>query len=80
MDYVIVHELSHLKYKNHSKEFWERFETIMLDYKDAQEWLQQNSRHFVGAFNNRNISKLLGFAPPSGLILHGTAISSWIFA
>lgn len=44
MDYVIVHELSHLKYKNHSKDFWKRVETIMPDYKDAQEWLQQNSR------------------------------------
>ena len=44
MDYVIVHELSHLKYKNHSRDFWKRVETIMPDYKDAQEWLQQNSR------------------------------------
>lgn len=43
MDYVIVHELSHLQFKNHSKDFWKRVETIMPDYRDAQEWLQQNS-------------------------------------
>ncbi len=43
IDYVIVHELSHLQFKNHGKEFWTRVETIMPDYKEAQRWLRANS-------------------------------------
>lgn len=43
VDYVIVHQLSHLQYKNHGEDFRKRVETIMPDYRNAQEWLQQNS-------------------------------------
>lgn len=43
VDYVIIHELSHIKFKNHSKYFWNRVATIMPDYKSAQDWLSQNS-------------------------------------
>lgn len=44
IDYIAIHELSHIQYKNHSREFWKRVETIMPDYREAQEWLNQNSR------------------------------------
>ena len=33
LDYVIIHELSHLIHKNHSKEFWKLVEENKLDYK-----------------------------------------------
>lgn len=33
IDYVIIHELSHLKHMNHSKNFWKEVETMMPDYK-----------------------------------------------
>ena len=33
LDYVIVHELSHLLYANHSKEFWKCVEDNFKDYK-----------------------------------------------
>ncbi len=33
IDYVIVHELCHLKYMNHSKSFWESVASVMPDYK-----------------------------------------------
>lgn len=36
IDYVIVHELSHIKYKNHSKEFYKTVESILPDYKDRR--------------------------------------------
>ena len=33
IDYVIIHELAHLKYMNHSKHFWNHVEEMMPDYK-----------------------------------------------
>jgi len=33
VDYVIVHELAHIKYKNHQKEFYALVEKYMPDYK-----------------------------------------------
>ncbi|WP_338972627.1 SprT family zinc-dependent metalloprotease [Spiroplasma endosymbiont of Panorpa germanica] len=34
IDYVIVHELSHLEHKNHSKDFWKNVEKYLPDYKE----------------------------------------------
>lgn len=42
IDYVAIHELSHLQFKNHSKEFWNRVYTIMPNYKEAETWLNEN--------------------------------------
>ena len=44
VDYVVVHELSHLIYKNHSKRFWNYVAMAMPNYKEAAEWLEQNRR------------------------------------
>ncbi|SMM99376.1 Zinc metalloprotease [uncultured Candidatus Thioglobus sp.] len=40
IDYVIVHELSHITHKNHSKDFWQLVESILPDYKTAKQWLK----------------------------------------
>lgn len=42
LDYVVVHELCHLTYMNHSKEFWNMVETILPDYKEHRKWLKEN--------------------------------------
>ena len=42
IDYVVVHELSHITYKNHSPAFWARVKTVLPNYEDAQEWLKVN--------------------------------------
>ena len=34
--YVILHELCHLKYMNHSKDFWKLVETYMPNYKEIK--------------------------------------------
>ncbi len=43
VDYIIVHELCHLKQMNHSKKFWDLVSSILPDYKDQEKWLKQNS-------------------------------------
>ena len=43
IDYVIVHELSHTKIKNHSKDFWQLVESILPNYKASKSWLKENS-------------------------------------
>jgi len=40
LDYVIVHELSHFVFPNHSKRFWKKVAKFIPDYKDRQRWLK----------------------------------------
>jgi hypothetical protein len=42
MDYVVLHEICHLRYLNHSKEFWNLVGVYMPEYKKAQQWLKKN--------------------------------------
>jgi len=42
LDYVIVHELSHLIYANHSKDFWSVVEEVMPDYKKIRKELKKD--------------------------------------
>jgi predicted metal-dependent hydrolase len=42
IDYVIVHELSHLVYQDHSKQFWGCVEAAMPDYRERKKWLKEN--------------------------------------
>ncbi|POB10650.1 M48 family metallopeptidase [Sulfobacillus sp. hq2] len=40
VDYVLVHELSHLKYPHHRKEFWDMVALSFPDYPIHKEWLR----------------------------------------
>ena len=42
LDYIITHELVHLKYPNHSPEFWNELDKKMPNYRDAENWLKRN--------------------------------------
>lgn len=41
IDYVVVHELAHLKELNHSKKFWAIVEKYMPDYKKRRAMLKE---------------------------------------
>lgn len=40
IDYVVIHELSHILHHNHSREFWYTVEKYMPDYKTAEKLLK----------------------------------------
>ncbi len=41
IEYVVIHELSHITYKNHSKEFWTVVKKYMSSYKDKEEQIKR---------------------------------------
>ncbi|MCM3881514.1 MAG: M48 family metallopeptidase [Vicinamibacterales bacterium] len=45
-DYVIIHELMHLRRLDHSRVFWKLVAAACPDYKTARAWLR-NSRHLL---------------------------------
>jgi hypothetical protein len=42
IDYILIHELVHIKEKNHSKRFWSYLALILPEYKQHRLWLKQN--------------------------------------
>lgn len=42
IDYVVLHELMHIRVHNHSKTFWNQIESVMPDYRTHINWLKSN--------------------------------------
>lgn len=40
IEYIVVHELAHLKHPNHTPEFWYAVEKVLPDYQQAKGWLR----------------------------------------
>ena len=43
-DYIILHELAHLREMNHSPRFWDQVRSLCPGYLEAEEWLKKHGR------------------------------------
>ncbi len=41
-DYLVLHELAHLKEMNHSRRFWSEVARLCPDFRQAERWLKQH--------------------------------------
>lgn len=55
IDYVVLHELCHIKEMNHSKKFWDEIVKYMEDFKTKKQWLRDNGRFIE--FTAKNINQ-----------------------
>jgi predicted metal-dependent hydrolase len=46
IDYVIVHELCHMKEMNHLKAFWTLVGAVLPEYPASRKWLRENGKIF----------------------------------
>jgi predicted metal-dependent hydrolase len=44
MEYVVAHEVAHLRHMNHSQAFWNCVESICPDYEAAKDWLKLHGK------------------------------------
>lgn len=42
-DYIILHELAHLREMNHSRRFWKEVARLCPDWMEAERWLKQHA-------------------------------------
>lgn len=42
LDYIVIHELAHLKEMNHSSRFWQLVAQFCPEYRQAEKWLKEN--------------------------------------
>jgi len=47
VDYVVVHELVHTVFHDHSKQFWHRVGTVMPEYKEHRRWLREHGWYLL---------------------------------
>jgi len=47
IDYIIIHELCHLKIKNHSFRYWNLVRKFVPKYEEKKAWLEKNGLRIV---------------------------------
>ena len=47
IDYIVIHELCHLKIKGHSHKFWQFLNSYVIHYQDKVEWLSRNGENLL---------------------------------
>ena len=53
LEYVVVHELCHIRVKNHSSQFWSLVSEHLPDYQNRRNWLKKQGRSLMLAFSDR---------------------------
>lgn len=43
-DYILIHELMHLRQQNHSRRFWRLVEQACPGFRDAERWLRKHGK------------------------------------
>ena len=46
IQYIIIHELTHVKKMNHSSAFWKEVEKIMPEYNECRRWLDRHGKEY----------------------------------
>jgi predicted metal-dependent hydrolase len=52
IDYLVIHELSHLRHFNHHSDFWSLVRTFQPDYEESKTWLKANARWVKHTFTS----------------------------
>jgi len=50
LDYVVAHEVAHLKHMDHSKKFWDACYETDSDADNARQWLRDNGNQLMRWF------------------------------
>lgn len=50
LEYVVVHELTHLKYRSHGDVFWARLASMLPNFERPKSWLDANQSSLSGEF------------------------------
>jgi predicted metal-dependent hydrolase len=50
LEYVVVHELAHLRVRSHGPEFWGLVATLHTDYEQSRLWLDRHQRELSDGF------------------------------
>jgi len=45
MEYVVAHEVAHLRHMDHSANFWALVEFLCPNHEVAKEWLRLHGKH-----------------------------------
>jgi predicted metal-dependent hydrolase len=52
LEYVVAHELAHLKIRSHQPEYWNYLRQLMPDYERPKSWLDANQGALSADFLN----------------------------
>jgi len=45
IDYIVVHELCHIRHRDHSDAFWNEVDKVLPNYRERKEWLRHRGAH-----------------------------------